>query len=415
VFSYLPSEYQMLGLLSFSLGFIFLASVQIELPESSLIRRLFVKTWATLRKSPLKTLMIVGVFSRGFVFAVGLAAATFFKERPCRHCWNNGIPFINLFSRWDSGYYVNIALRGYSNLIVPRWEFFPGYPIVMGSLGRVLTLATGTPLVISMYWMGFVVSNLSFFGSMYYLYKLSAKVLGDNNLAFYSALSLAFYPAGVFLSAAYSDSLFLLLMLSSLYYWRMKKYPQCSLLGFFGALTRPVGVVLVIPYLVELIRDRSLRKNVSAYLPVAIVPFGFLSFLAYSQLMTGTPFATFEAGRLYWQIAPDLPRIIGSAYSTLVGNPIIVPYIAIAIGGMVTSILSPRSRTKTAIHAYALVLLATYLYAPLISFPRYSITLVPAYWGYARWSQRARSLVFAIFLVLLAIGVALFVNWYRFY
>ena len=131
--------------------------------------------------------------------------------------------------------------------------------------------------------------------------------------------------------------------------------------------------------------------------------------------MTGTPFATFEAGRLYWQIGPNLPIIIGSAYGAIVGNPIIVPYIAIAIGGMLTSIRSPRNNPETAIDAYALILLATYLYAPLISFPRYSITLIPAYWGYARWSLRAAKIVFAIFLVLLAIGVGLFVNWYRFY
>jgi len=369
-----------------------------------------------LRKAPAKTLMIIGLISRGVVFAIGVVAATLFRERPsCQHCWNNGIPLINLFSRWDSAYYFNIALRGYSNLIVPRWEFFPGYPIVMGSLGRLLTAVTGIPLGIAIYSTGFVVSNLAFLGSVCYLYRTSFQVLNDANLAFYSALSLAFYPAGVFLSATYSDSLFLFLTLSCLYYWRMRRYRKSTLLGFFSALTRPVGVLLVIPYLIERIRDRRLQKNPGAYLPIVIIPLGFLGFLVYSQLMTGTPFATFEAGRLYWQIGPDLPRIVSSAYTTILGNPVIVPYIAIAIGGMLTSIRSARNKSENAIHVYALLLLASYLYAPLVSFPRYSITLVSAYWGYARWFQRACILVLAIFLVLLAVGVGLFVNWYRFY
>ncbi len=133
--------------------------------------------------------------------------------------------------------------------------------------------------------------------------------------------------------------------------------------------------------------------------------------------MTGTPFATFEAERLYWGVTLNLNSVLMSAYNDVLGNPIILPYLALAIGGIVTSILSVKSKEESAIDAYALVLLATYMLAPLISFPRYSITLVPAYWGYARWSQSpgAGRVVFAVFLTLLVIGVGLFVNWYSFY
>ena len=133
--------------------------------------------------------------------------------------------------------------------------------------------------------------------------------------------------------------------------------------------------------------------------------------------MTGTPFATFEAEHVYWGVTLSLHRLLMSAYNDILGNPIILPYLALAIGGMTTSILSVKSKEESAIDAYALVLLATYMFAPLISFPRYAITLVPAYWGYAMWSQRegAGRLVFAVFLILLVIGIGLFVNWYSFY
>ena len=180
-------------------------------------------------------------------------------------------------------------------------------------------------------------------------------------------------------------------------------------------MTRLVGIFLAIPYLIELLYDRSRKESPSSYLPVASSLIGFLVFMAFSQLMTGTPFATFEAERLYWGVTLNLQTISVSAYNDILGNPIIVPYFVLAIGGILTSIVCSRSKEEAALDAFALVLLATYLFAPLISFPRYTITLVPAYWGYARWSQRAGSLVFAIFLVLLAIGVGLFVNWYSFY
>jgi Gpi18-like mannosyltransferase len=378
---------------------------------------MLVKIREDVMKSPLKTIMTAAVISRAFVFAVGILTASIFGERLlCQYCWDISIPFINLFSRWDSNYYVDIALYGYRNLIGPQWAFFPGYPALMALLGHLLAILTPIPLDFAMYSAGFTVSNLAFFGSIYYLYKLTMLVTNNAKVATYSTLLLAFYPAGVFLSATYSDSLFLLLTLSSLYYWRMGDF-KSAVLGFFSALTRPVGVFLIVPYLHELLTTRSRPKTAITYLSVASILVGFLSFLAFSELMTGTPFAIFETEHLYWGVTLNLQSVLTSAYNDLIGNPIIIPYLALAIGGLVTSILSARSKETAAIDAYALSLLATYMFATLISFPRYSITLIPAYWGYATWSQRegAGSLVFAVFLVLLAISVGLFVNWYSFY
>ena len=358
-----PSEYQLLGLVPLSVGFVLLFSVPLDFTEQWFLkRRMLAKMLEAVTKSPLKTIMMVAVLSRGLVFVMGIATASIFGERlPCQYCGDIGIPFINLFSRWDSSYYAEIALHGYSNLIVPQWGFFPSYPALIGFLGRLLSIVTPMPQDLAVYSMGFVVSNLAFFGSVYYMYKLSLLILQNAKLAAYSALFLVFYPAGVFLSAVYSDSLFLLLTLSSLYYWRIGGFKKSALLGFFGALTRPVGIFLVVPYLYELLTDASSRKNTILYVPVASVLLGFLSFLAFSQLMTGTPFATFQAERLYWGVTLNLHSVLMSAYNDVLGNPIILPYLALAIGGIVTSILSVKSKEESAIDAYALVLLATYM------------------------------------------------------
>ena len=412
----MPNEYQLLGLVPVSIGVALLVSIPLDLAEQwSVTSEMLLKIRNAWKKTPLKITMVLAILSRVFVLAVGVFSASVFGERSlCQYCWGIDLPLIGLFSRWDSGYYVDIAIRGYSNLITPQWEFFPFYPALIG-IGRLLTFAAPIPPELAAHLIGFVVSNLAFFGSVYYLYKLSMLVLHNADVAKYAALSLAFYPAGVFLSATYSDSLFLLLTLSALYYWRVRRPRISAALGFLAALTRLVGVFLVIPYLIELLYDRSRRKIPSSYLPLCTPLLGFLAFLAFSQLMTGTLLATFEAERLYWGVTLSLPTTYVLAYNDIIGNPIILPYFVLAIGGLLTSILSSKSKEETALNAYALVLLATYLAAPLISFPRYTITLVPAYWGYARWSQRAGSIVFAIFLVLLAIGVGLFVNWYSFY
>jgi hypothetical protein len=411
-----PTEYQLLGLVPLGIGLVLLLTIPFSLvqdtpPTQHLLR----KIKSVIVNHPLRTVMGAAGASRLFIFMIAIASSSIFGEPLyCQNCWDIAVPFINLFARYDSGYYIDIALHGYSNSIVPRWEFFPGYPVTIGILGRGLAVLSPLPLELTLYTTGFIISNLSFFGCVYYLFKLSATVLRDNKLAFYSTLGLAFYPAGVFLSAAYSESLFLLLMLSSLYYWRVEEYGKSAVLGFFEALTRPVGILLVVPFLIEVARDKKQRRAAN-YLPVVTVLLGFLTFLAFSQLMTGTPFAQFDADRLYWAVTPSPPRIIQSAIENAVANPIIVPYVVISVGGLLTSFILRKNRAETAIDAYGLALLFTYPYTGLISIARYSITLISAYWGYARWMQRHVLLVLAIFLVLLAIGVGLFVNWYAFY
>jgi hypothetical protein len=411
----MPTEYQLLGLVPLAMGAVLLLAVPYEIVGRRRYKLgICTKIRRLVDQSPLKCLMVVAVFSRVFVYAVAVFAASVFGMRSCDFCSDIAFPFLNLFSRWDAGHYAEIALVGYSNLIVPKWAFFPGYPVLIGVLGRLLTATTQVPLDLAIYLAGFLVSNLAFFGSIYYLYMLSVIVLRNAKLGYYSALFLAIYPAGVFLSAIYSESLFLLLMLSSLYYWRTARLDKSAVLGFLAALTRPVGILLVVPYLYEIWVDSSRRKSASSYLPVVSILLGYLAFMAYSQAMTGTPFAAFAVERSYWGVIPNGVLV---SYNDILANPIIVPYLLLSICGVAASFSTARSRAETAIDVFAIGLLATYLLTPLTSFPRFSITLVPAYWSYSRWSENAvaRILMYGLFLALLAIGTGLFVNWYNFY
>jgi len=371
-------------------------------------------------RTPLRTVMVVAVLSRAFVFAAAVAANYIFGVNPrCNSfgCWSIDLPFFNLFSRWDSGFYADIALHGYGNQIVPKWEFFPLYPILMGIFGRLLAFTSPIPVDLAVHIAGFAVSNVFFLGSVYFLYRLSERILGKVSLAFESAIFLAIYPAGVFLSATYSESLFLFLTLSSLYYWYGEKMAKSGVLGFLAALTRPVGIILAVPYLYQVLIDSTKRRSVRMYLPILSVLLGYVSFMAYSQLMTGTPFANFAAARLYWKVAPDPIAILVLARNEIFDHPIIVPYLAFGVGGVLMSLATARGRPEKAVDLYAICLLASYSPTPIISFPRYSITLVPMYWGLAKLLRRplVRGLVYAIFLALLAVGTGLFVNWYSFY
>jgi xanthosine utilization system XapX-like protein len=284
-------------------------------------------------------------------------------------------------------------------------------------LGRFLSITVQLKLVPAVYVAGFLVSNVAFFGAVYYLSRLSGMILNNGRLAFVSATFLAFYPAGVFFSAVYSDSLFLLLTISALYYCWRDNPGRSAALGFLASLTRPVGILLVVPVTYKLLQDPSRRKAARAYLPVVGIMLGCLIFAAYSQLMTGTMFASWMAERSYWPVYFNpYDRFMGDLRAILV-KPIILPYLVLSLSALVAYIQRVRNRDETAIGLYAICLLAAYLISPLDSFARYSITLLPTYWIFSSWSEDSavKVLICALFLILLGIGTALFVNWYRFY
>lgn len=372
------------------------------------------------RPTRLRTIMTVAVMSRLFVFAVAVTSNTIFGVNPkCKSfgCWTIPLPFFNLFARWDSGFYADIAINGYSHAIVPKWEFFPLYPSMMGILGHLIALILPLPFALSVYLAGFAISNIAYFASVYFLYRLSFLVLGNARTASRAAISLALYPAGVFFSAVYSESLFLLLVLSSLYCWYQGGQAKSGLLGLLAGLARPVGTILAVPYLYDLLTNRTARRSPLSYLPIVLVLLAFISFMAYGLIMTGTPFATFAAERLYWKVTLSPTYILTLARNEIIDHPVIIPYLGMGVGGVSASVLTTHSRAEREIGLFSILLILVYLLTPIISFPRYSVTLVPMYWTLAklsrwRWIEVA---MYGVFLLLLAVGTGLFVNWYSFY
>jgi hypothetical protein len=114
-------------------------------------------------------LAVLARSSRILVFGVAIAAKNILPMRPCTFCWHIGVPVVDLFSRWDSAYYANITMLGYPHQITATWAFFPGYPILIGMLGRFLAITVQLKLLPEVYLAGFLVSNLAFFGGVFFI------------------------------------------------------------------------------------------------------------------------------------------------------------------------------------------------------------------------------------------------------
>lgn len=165
------------------------------------------------------------------------------------------LPWLN----WDGWIYVDIAQHGYRAL--GQAAFFPLYPLCI----RLLAFCLGghTALV------GLLVANASSLGA-YGLLLLVVEREAGPIAARRALLFLLCFPTAFFLAAAYSESLFLLLSLGAFYALRRHAWLAAGALAALATLTRPIGILLLLPLAVEaypalrLSRFSSLPRSLGA-------------------------------------------------------------------------------------------------------------------------------------------------------
>lgn len=183
--------------------------------------------------------------------------------------------FVDLHMRWDSGFFVWIAADGY---YPDNAAFLPLYPWLTRAVERMLVWMTGHDFD---WWdwstVAFVVANLSAAVACVLMAGL-ARLDYDEPTALRAALFLLLFPAAFFLTTVYSEPLFVALALASFYAARRGRWWLAGLLGGLTALTRAVGVMLLLPLAVEYIQQRRTWRPGWDALGLLLVPAAFLGF-----------------------------------------------------------------------------------------------------------------------------------------
>ena len=202
---------------------------------------------------------------------------------------------LNLPARWDTGWYVGIASSGY------RWSpsretrqqniaFFPAYPMLM----RYGSLFLGRELI----WTGVLISWVSFFGALVYLYRFTRERFDDDTASVALAL-LASYPFAVYFSTAYTESLFLLTVVGACYHFERNELWRAGAWALLAGLSRPNGCLLSVVLGMIAVRPlwpkfgaRRLGEwmGIADRLAVAALPgIGMLMYSTYIFFLTGHP------------------------------------------------------------------------------------------------------------------------------
>jgi hypothetical protein len=176
----------------------------------------------------------------------------------------HGGPLSEFALGWDGAWYVEIARDGYHILPPPgvsNLAFPPILPVLVRLLGGLfgsVGLTFDDPDYGNWALAGLIISNIAFFLALYFLWHLVAQY-HPQAVANRTLWLLAVFPLGVFWSALYTESLFLLLTVGCLLAARRGIWPLAGLLGAVAVLTRWIGIVMIGVLLVEWI---AARRNI---------------------------------------------------------------------------------------------------------------------------------------------------------
>jgi hypothetical protein len=200
------------------------------------------------------------------------------------------VEFFNVWNRWDTGHYLEIATNGY-NPGTENPAFFPLYPILIRATDPLLP---GHKLAAALF-----VASVAAVAALAVLHRL-VEDLFDTPTAQRSTLYLMASPFAFYLVAAYNESLFVALATASLYCMRRGQWWLAGAFAGLASATRYFGVVLALAFAVEYLRQREWRARRIRLdaLAVLLVPSGLIGFMIYSARAFGDPvrFATLQEG-----------------------------------------------------------------------------------------------------------------------
>jgi hypothetical protein len=318
---------------------------------------------------------------------------------------------------WDAAWYREITAHGYAIAGRQSFRFFPLLPLAARGLSWLPDIDAGAALLL--------VSNVASFVALTLIHRLVLVETGDDETADAAAWWLALFPASFVLVMGYSESLLLVVTIAAFLALRTGRFGWAAVAGLLAGACRPVGLLLVVPALVEVTRDlrRGRHRTAPAWLSrgaAVVAPLaGGGAFLAWQATITHDfllPLREQVSGQHRGGLTDPfvtLARDAGDlARGTHLGTALHAPWVVVLVALAVLLLF----RWPASYGAYAVVTLAVALTAHnLDSLERYGLGCFPfalALAGLTRRPQLARALFAAAGALLAAYAVLAFLGLY---
>jgi Mannosyltransferase (PIG-V) len=337
--------------------------------------------------------------------------------------------------RWDSVWYLQIAHHGYRSAIETR--FFPLYPLLI----RAVSLLTGSMVVA-----GVLISLLALFVGLEVIRRLTELELG--RLPAQATVRLiAFGPMALFLSAIYSESLFIALSAATFYAARRGRWAWAGVLGGLAGMTRIGGFLLLVPVLLLFyygprgdsaprpVRSRwtPRYRTTPAILWAALIPGAAALVPTYMMLRGLGASATLHAQEKYSGHALALPtatvwdgmvaawhqlthQLSAFPPGTYSGQEVL-QFAALTVGSL--ALIGVFRRLPIAYGLYVVLDFVLHLSTPTLGdplrgFDRYTSLRFPLFMWLGAWALEQRKIrpLIAVFTAMLAFFTAQFATWH---
>jgi hypothetical protein len=324
---------------------------------------------------------------------------------------------LDIWGRWDSGWYLDIVQRGYSLRgvaaeVQSNIAFYPLYPTLVRWLTLPIPDAFLTPgryLLV-----GVALSNVLALAALVLLYRVVMSMC-DQEVAGRTVAYVLLFPTGFFLSCFYTESAFLFLSVAAFYLAARRRWPLACLMGCCLALTRPQGILIAVPLVWMYLEGagwsrKALRLDALWFL---LVPVGLLVHLWTVYQLSGNALDALHI-QTAWQ------RSLTTPWETVLRPAHVVPYILplerwATLGFLSLSVAALWLLPSAAYGLFCLLSMAPILTSgTLTSAPRFVLVLFPAFVVLAMAGRR-RVVHLLIVALSFALQVLLMAAWSQFY
>lgn len=197
-----------------------------------------------------------------------------------------GLPsWISSFANFDGIHYLLIARQGYS-----QWEqaFFPLFPLLI----KTISFLVPNVLIASL-----LLSNVCFAVGLFFFNKLLKMWRVTTS---WPLLLLLSFPTAFYFGVVYTEGLFFMLFVLSLYNLEKKYYWYAALFATLSSATRLIGIFLIIPFFLHFYslyrgKWKDFRLSTFDFMTFISPLLGLLSYMFYLWQTTRDPLFFFNS------------------------------------------------------------------------------------------------------------------------
>lgn len=219
------------------------------------------------------------------IWAISVLTIFFFGFSNFPHSDKFSNNFWENLANWDGGHYLGIAEHGYQEKY--QYAFFPLYPLLIKAVSSLTQNYLAASLLIS------IISSFLAIHLFFNLIRLDF----DKKIAEKVVLALVMFPTSFYFLTAYSEGLFLLLVLATFLFLRKGNLMLAVITAALASASRVFGVALVLALIIEVWTKQGINKS-NWY--VLLAPLGLMIYSWYLFNQTGDPFY-FITAQSHWQ------------------------------------------------------------------------------------------------------------------